>query len=60
MPFFGETKSLSAVVYNLEGERVRMLMSGVVEKGDYDVVWHGLNSSGQRASGICLSFVCCR
>jgi hypothetical protein len=48
-----KTDHVSAVVYNMLGQRIRSLQEGVLEAGEHQIVWDGRDDSGLTAnSGI--------
>ena len=48
-----EAGKVTLEVYNLRGQLVKRLISGVVESGDQVVTWNGTNDSGKTvASGV--------
>ncbi|MFB3145565.1 MAG: FlgD immunoglobulin-like domain containing protein, partial [Nitrospirales bacterium] len=50
-----EAGEISLKIYNLNGQLVKTLLSGVVTAGNHQVVWDGTDSSGsQVASGAYL------
>lgn len=48
-----ETQNITLIVYDVMGHRVKTLVSGVKEKGNYQVVWNGTDMTGSPvASGV--------
>jgi flagellar hook assembly protein FlgD len=48
-------QTVDVVIYNILGQRVRMLWSGVKEAGEHFLEWDGRDGSGQvLASGVYL------
>ena len=47
----GNTSLVSVIIYNLEGERITMLISAQnQQKGKHTIKWNGTNTSGQRVN----------
>ncbi len=48
-----KTGAVNLAIYNLRGQQIKMLFSGLVAAGRYKVVWNGEDDNGVRvASGI--------
>ncbi len=63
-PFNPETKitfslpkdeKIRVEIYNIKGQKVRTLTNGIYQKGNYNLIWKGLNDSGKKVgSGLYL------
>ncbi|HPG38104.1 MAG TPA: FlgD immunoglobulin-like domain containing protein [bacterium] len=42
--------NLELVIYDVEGQQVRTLLTGYLESGDHVIVWDGNNNSGEPVS----------
>ncbi len=48
-----KSANIELAVFNLQGQRIKTLMSGMQAAGDYEVTWDGTNENGMKvASGI--------
>ncbi|MCF7920844.1 MAG: T9SS type A sorting domain-containing protein, partial [Candidatus Cloacimonetes bacterium] len=50
-----EESEVSISIYNIKGQKVKVLVDDIMEKGQHKIVWDGLNASGRQvASGVYL------
>lgn len=48
-----EDSRVSLAVYNVKGQRVKVLLDDIVKSGEHEVIWHGIDDAGSPvASGV--------
>jgi hypothetical protein len=51
--YLAEASNVDLRIYNIQGQLVTTLISGHIESGSHNVIWHGRNSTGlQVSSGV--------
>ncbi|MCK4694553.1 MAG: T9SS type A sorting domain-containing protein, partial [Candidatus Cloacimonetes bacterium] len=45
-----ESSEVNLTIYNVKGQRVKILINDQLENGEHSVIWNGKNSNGKRVS----------